>query len=103
MVYTGFTRFEWDPRKARSNLAKHGVSFEVAMTAFDDPFGLVAIDESHSTPEEAREWRIGESDEGVLVVVFTQRDQGTTCRLIGARRANRRERRRYEDLRRLPI
>jgi len=103
MVYTVFTRFEWDPRKARSNLAKHGVSFELAMTAFDDPFGLVAIDETHSTPEEEREWRIGESDEGVLVVVFTQRDQGRTCRLISARRANRRERRGYEDLRRLSI
>jgi uncharacterized DUF497 family protein len=73
------------------------------MTAFDDPFGLVAIDESHSTPEEEREWLIGESGEGVLVVVFTKRDQGAIYRLLSARRANRRERRRYEDLRRLPI
>jgi uncharacterized DUF497 family protein len=88
---------------ARSNLAKHRVSFELATTAFDDPFGLVAIDETHSTLEEEREWRIGESDEGVLVVVFTQRDQGRTCRLISARRANRRERRRYEDFRRLSL
>jgi hypothetical protein len=103
MVYTIFTRFEWDARKARSNLAKHRVSFELAMTAFDDPFGLVAVDDTHSTSEEEREWRIGESDEGVLVVVFTHRDQGRTCRLISARRANRRERRRYEDLRRLSI
>lgn len=103
MVYTVFTRFEWDARKARSNVAKHGVSFELATTAFDDPFGLVAIDDTHSTPAEERRWRIGESDEGVLVVVFTQRDQGRTCRIISARRANRRERRCYEDLRRLSI
>jgi uncharacterized protein len=103
MVYTVFTRFEWDLRKARSNLSKHGVSFEVARTVFDDPLGLVAIDDTHSTPAEQREWLIGESDEGVLVVVFTQRDQGGICRLISARRANRRERRRYEDIRRLSI
>jgi uncharacterized protein len=37
-------RFEWDARKARSNVAKHGVSFELAITAFDDPFALVAAD-----------------------------------------------------------
>jgi uncharacterized DUF497 family protein len=103
MVYTVFTRFEWDSRKARSNLAKHGVSFELAMTVFDDPYGLVAIDDTHSTPVEEREWRIGKSDEGMLVVVFTKRDQGRIYRLISARRANRRERQRYEDLRRLSV
>ena len=59
MVYTVLTRFEWDARKARSNIAKHGVSFELAMTAFDDPFGLVAVDDSHATPDETREWMIG--------------------------------------------
>jgi uncharacterized DUF497 family protein len=37
MVYTGFVRFDSDPRKARSNLVKHGVSFELAITAFDNP------------------------------------------------------------------
>jgi uncharacterized DUF497 family protein len=103
MVYTVLTRFEWDARKARANLAKHGVSFELAITAFDDPFGLVATDDSHSTSEEEREWLVGKSDEGVLVVVFTRRNQGRICRLISARRANRRERRRYEDLQRFSI
>jgi uncharacterized DUF497 family protein len=103
MVYTVLTRFEWDARKARSNLAKHRVSFELAMTAFDDPFGLVAIDEPHCTPDETREWMIGESDGGLLVVVFTKRDQGKICRIISARRANRRERRRYELFKKLPV
>ena len=97
MVYTVLTRFEWDARKARSNIAKHGVSFELAMTAFDDPFGLIAIDDTHSTLEEEREWLIGESDEGVLVVVFTQRDRARTYRLISARRATRHEKAHYED------
>jgi hypothetical protein len=103
MIYTVLTRFEWGEGKARSNLAKHGVSFELAMTVFEDPFGLVAIDDTHSTPVEEREWLVGESDEGVLVVVFTKWDQSRTCRLVSVRRANRRERRRYEDLRRLSI
>jgi uncharacterized DUF497 family protein len=96
-------RFEWDARKGRSNVAKHGVSFELAITAFDDPFALVAWDDRHSTPAEQREWIIGESDHGVLVVVFTKRERGETCRLISARRANRRERRRYEDSKRLSV
>jgi uncharacterized DUF497 family protein len=33
-------RFKWDARKARANLAKHGVSFEEASTAFYEEFGL---------------------------------------------------------------
>ncbi len=32
--------FEWDDEKARSNLRKHGVSFEDAAQAFDDPLLL---------------------------------------------------------------
>jgi len=90
-------------RKARSTIAKHGVSFELAITAFDDPFALVATDDRHSTPNEQREWLIGESDRGVLVVVFTKRERGETCRLISARRANRRERGRYENSKGLPV
>ena len=103
MVYTVFVRFDWDPRKARSNLAKHGVSFELAITAFDDPSGLIAVDDKHSTPDETREWLIGESDSGLLVVVFTKRDEGRTWRLISARRANRREQQRYEETKGLSV
>jgi uncharacterized protein len=33
--------FDWDPKKARQNVAKHGLSFEKAVTAFDDPFGRI--------------------------------------------------------------
>ena len=90
-------RFEWDGRRARANVAKHGVSFEVGITTFDDPFALLADDASHSTRTEQREWLIGESDRGVLVVVFTRREQGRVYRLISARTANRQERKQYED------
>ena len=43
-------QFEWDPRKAKVNLAKHGVSFEEAMTVFGD-FARIFDDEEHSEDE----------------------------------------------------
>jgi hypothetical protein len=89
-------RFDWDRKKAASNWKKHGVSFDGAITAFDDPYALVALDETHSTVEEERRWLIGEADVGVLVVVFTVRQPGDIHRLISARLASRRERVRYE-------
>ena len=90
-------RFEWDERKAASNRDKHRISFEDAITAFDDPFALMAADAAHSTPTEDRRWLIGEADVGVLVVVFTVRMPGDIYRIISARRASRKERKRYEE------
>ena len=46
--------FEWDPRKAKSNKLKHGVSFEEAATAFLDPAGLDGDDLEHSESEARR-------------------------------------------------
>ncbi len=89
-------RFEWDGTKARVNPEKHGITFDRAITAFDDPHALVAPDESHSRVSERREWLIGESDDGVLVVVFTRRERGRVLRIISARPASRSERKRYE-------
>jgi len=89
-------RFGWDPKKAAANQVKHRVRFEEAITAFDDPFALVAPDEMHSTGDEERQWLIGEADRGVLVVVFTVRQPSDIHRLISARRASRKERLRYE-------
>ena len=66
-------KFEWDSKKASSNKKKHGISFGDAITAFDDPYALIAPDRKHSTEEEIREWLIGETDNGVLVVIFTRR------------------------------
>ena len=93
-------KFEWDARKSVANLGKHGIRFDLAITTFDDPYALVAPDSRHSTKEK-REWLIGESDRGVLVVVFTR--QGESCRTISVRRASRRERRMYEQAKRIPI
>jgi uncharacterized DUF497 family protein len=94
-------KFEWDEEKAHRNALKHGISFDQAIAAFDDPFALIAPDETHSSKEEVREWLIGESDDGVLVVVFTRRWAGQNYRLISARCANRRERKIYEEFKRI--
>jgi len=96
-------RFDWNAAKATTNRRKHGVSFEEAITAFDDPSALLAPDPTHSTPHEQRTWLIGEGDPGVLVVVFTIREEGEVVRLISARRANSRERKRYEESKGLPV
>lgn len=94
--------FEWDPKKATENQRKHRISFEEAITAFDDPFALIAPDEKHSKGEH-REWLIGEAEPGVLVIVFTMRESRTKTRLISARKANRKERKLYEEAKRIPI
>lgn len=88
-------RFDWDDRKAQANFAKHHVTFAEAITAFDDPYALRADDAKHSSQEQ-REWFIGESDRGVLVIIFTVRQPGNVYRIISARHANRKERKQYE-------
>ena len=96
-------KFDWDNSKAKSNFKKHKISFEQAMTAFDDPNALIAPDEKHSTPSEKREWLIGESDVGVLVVVFTIRQPGNIYRIISARKAQRKEKKLYEQAKTIPL
>ncbi len=95
-------RFEWDPKKAASNLTKHKISFAQAIRAFDDPFALIAPDEDHSQEEE-REWIIGEADPGVLVIIFTRREAEEVFRLISARKANKKEKAVYEAFKRIPL
>jgi hypothetical protein len=41
-------KFEWDPKKAAANLAKHGVSFEEGLTVFADPLARIFDDEDHA-------------------------------------------------------
>ena len=91
-------QFEWDAGKARRNFYKHGIAFDGAITAFDDLYALIAPDEKHSSTGKIREWLIGESDQGVLVVVFAKRHGGQVFRIISARRSSRRERRGYEEV-----
>jgi uncharacterized protein len=90
--------FDWDPRKAQSNWRKHGVSFQEAATAFLDPDGLDGDDLEHSESE-PRRLRLAKSGSGrVLLIAYTTRsdENEETTRIISARRASRKERKRYE-------
>ena len=88
-------RFEWDGRKAASNLKKHGVSFGEAATAFADPLSLTVGDPDHSDQED-RFVLLGLSFRGRLVVV-AHSEHGEAIRVISARLATVRERMSYEE------
>lgn len=88
-------RFEWDPRKAEANLAKHDVSFEEALTVFADPLARIFPDDEHSS-DEFREIIIGNSAAQHLILVnFIETEE--RVRIISARKATRREREDYEE------
>lgn len=76
--------FEWDDRKARSNLRKHGISFEVARRAFNDHAAIDRLDDSEDYGEE-RYLLIGEASGRLVAVIYTLR--GTHTRIISARKA----------------
>ena len=91
--------FDWDPTKAANNAAKHGVTFEEAMSVFRDPL-------SHSIPDadavgEERWVTLGEAVTGnLLVVVHTWVDadaERSAVRIISARRPTRSEARQYRE------
>jgi hypothetical protein len=87
--------FEWDYKKAAVNLAKHGISFEEAATAFGDPLSMTISDPDHSE-EEDRFIILGITYKGRLVVVaHTERNE--TIRIISARIGTKAERRDYEE------
>lgn len=83
--------FEWDPAKAASNLRKHGVSFEEALTVFYDEFAVQFFDASHSTGED-RFLMLGmSSSANLLLVCHCERSGGNTIRIISARKATKKE------------
>jgi uncharacterized DUF497 family protein len=88
-------RFEWDAAKNRENERKHRVTFEEAETVFLDDGGVLIRDEDEG---EERFVLIGTSGAlRVLVVSHTYRARDEVIRLISARKANRTERRDYEQ------
>jgi uncharacterized DUF497 family protein len=92
--------FEWDPRKATANLAKHRVSFAEATTVFRDPRVVSLVDEAHSADEE-RWITMGMSAAGrILTVCHTLSREAVSAigiRIISTRRATKQERAQYED------
>jgi len=87
-------RFEWDPAKAEKNLRKHGVSFEEASSAFNDPWAITFEDPEHSVGEE-RFITFGLSRVGRYVVV-SHTERGGRIRIISGRRMTKVERKIYE-------
>ena len=82
----------WDPAKARSNLAKHGVDFADAAVALEDENALTILDEDHV---EVRFKTLARSPESqVLMIVHAEQDEDT-IRIISARRADRPEELQY--------
>jgi hypothetical protein len=86
--------FEWGASKATSNFKKHRVSFDEAVTVFYDPLAATFGDPDH-WQEESRLITVGYSARGQLLVVSHVERSGAT-RLISARRATLRERKRHE-------
>lgn len=86
--------FEWDPKKAASNLKDHGVSFDEASSVFGDVLAMNMPDPDHSEGEQ-RFLVLGMSTSSRLVVVsYAERPPRT--RIISARLATSHERRKYE-------
>ncbi len=94
-------RFEWDEVKNLSNRRKHGVSFEEASAVFRDPLYVSVQDRIEDG--EQRWLALGFADGLVLLAVahtVREGDADTSVeiiRIISARQATRKERRRYED------
>jgi uncharacterized protein len=88
--------FAWDPRKAKRNLAKHGVGFETAKQAFFDPYLIVV--EDREVEGELRYHAIGNAGSGpLLLTVFADRSDNNReiIRIISAREADHYEQRTY--------
>jgi uncharacterized DUF497 family protein len=87
-------RFEWHRAKAEENVRQHGVSFDEAVTVFYEPLSATFNDEEHSA-DEARLITVGYSARRRLLVV-AHTEHGASVRIVSARRATARERKRHE-------
>lgn len=91
-------RFEWDQNKAKTNIEKHGISFEEAATVFDDEQAILFDDPDHSQ-EEDRSILLGFSSmANMLIVCHCLRADGNVIRIISARKATRSEEKQYIEI-----
>ena len=88
-------KFEWDDQKAASNLHKHGVSFDEAVSAFADTLALTFSDTDHTEVEERSRTYAISNKARLLVVVHTERRNAV--RIISARKATRYEKSIYQN------
>ncbi len=85
--------FEWDEVKSNACLVRRGFDFAYAVRAFFDPFRMVNADRRRDYGEDRYQLQ-GAIEGRVYVVVYTIR--GSAIRIISARKANRKEVRKYE-------
>jgi len=83
--------FEWNAEKNRANKEKHGIGFEEAIKAFEEPYLRVLS----RYPTETRWIALGRSENKIIAVIYTERNGRN--RIISARMARRHEREIYED------
>jgi uncharacterized DUF497 family protein len=84
-------KFEWNREKARSNLRKHGVSFDEARSVFYDEFAI-QFDDMDGSPQEERFLMLGLSNNlHILMVCHCERHSGESIRIISARKATKQE------------
>lgn len=91
-------QFEWNEKKAATNLKKHKVSFEEAKSAFYDEKAIDFFDEENSTPGEDRFILLGVSGKvRILVTCYLLKDEGKKIRIISSRKATKSERQHYNQ------
>lgn len=97
-MYNKLMKFEWDDHKNQNNLIKHGISFEEAKDVFDDP-NLLTFEDNRFPYGETRLISVGKifltTQKKMVIVVVVHTPRGQSMRLISARKANERERKRY--------
>ncbi|KPU02739.1 hypothetical protein AN697_21430 [Enterobacter cloacae subsp. cloacae] len=91
------TEYEWDSDKAKSNQQKHGIRFEDAVLVFDDPYHL-SVQDRYENGE--FRWQTIGLVQGLIIILVAHtvrfESGGEIIRIISARKADRKERSRYE-------
>jgi uncharacterized DUF497 family protein len=91
--YTEAMKFEWDAEKRLANVVKHGVDFTDACRLFEGPF--MTMTDNRRDYGEIRSIAFGHVENRLIAVAFTKRQD--IIRIISARKANDREKKRFED------
>jgi uncharacterized DUF497 family protein len=86
--------FEWDEAKNRLNIQQHGIGFAMAARIFEGP--VLTWQDDRMDYGEIRDVSIGLID-GIVAVLVVHTPRGGKSRIISARKANRSERKRYEE------
>ena len=90
--------FEWDEAKNLSNQHKHSLDFEMAAQVFNDPFALTVQDRIENSEERCQTiGRVGATLVVLVAHTLNFDDKSEIVRIISARKADRSERKRYED------